>query len=105
MMAEYRAGWTLGGAIGDGLHRRFDNFCDEGQVDNILLSEDIPLSLPSCVSISCTSWTRSSTSANTRRGRLVAVVKHNGIRVLSVRVMYSRCSQRLIGAHGIIVGG
>jgi hypothetical protein len=73
-------------SIGDGMRHLFDNFCDEGHVLNVLLSEDIPL--PLLVSINCNSWTRSSASANTGRGRVVFIVKYNRIRVLSVRVIY-----------------
>jgi hypothetical protein len=77
-------------SIGDGMRHLFDNFCDEGHVLNVLLSEDIPL--PLLVSINCNSWTRSSANAKTMRGRLIVVVKHNRIKVLSVRVIYISCS-------------
>jgi hypothetical protein len=63
------------GSIGDGLRHRFDSFCDEVHVSNILLYEDIPLHL--LVGFSCSSMMRISAGANTRIGRQVVVPKHN----------------------------
>jgi hypothetical protein len=39
------------------------------------------------------------------RGRHGFIINHNHIRVLSVRIIYNRCFQRIIRAHGVLAGG